>query len=295
MTGQLLLGAHMSIAGGLHRAFGHGVAAGCSTIQIFLKNSNQWRARTISEADRLRFVAAQDSSGIRPVLAHTSYLINLASPDRNLYEKSLRAFVQEMERASFLGVPFRVLHPGAHLGSGEDAGLSRVTRALNRALESVPPPLVILVENTAGQGSSLGYRFEHLAAIQEGIRDPDRIGFCLDTCHLFSAGYDISTVSGYRKTMRAFARLVGTERIHAFHLNDCKRELGSRIDRHEHIGHGTIGLTAFRCLLEDPRFWGIPKILETPKGKDLKEDIMNLTTLRLLGSGSDPEKSFKIK
>ena len=280
MTRELLVGAHMSIAGGIHKAFERGVQAGCRSLQIFLKNSNQWRGKILTSDDRNSFLDAQKRSGIGPVLAHNSHLIILASPVDALYEKSLEAFVEEMERASFLGVPFVILHPGAHMGGGEAEGIARITRALNRALDRVAPPVRILLENTAGQGTCLGHRFEHLAAILDGIRDADRIGVCLDTCHVFAAGYDIRTKQAYRKTLREFNRLIGAERIFAFHVNDCKKDLGCRVDRHTHIGQGFIGLEAFRCLVNDKRFARIPKIIETPKGKDLTEDRINLATLR---------------
>ncbi len=216
------------------------------------------------------------------MIAHDSYLINPASPDPALRRKSLEALVEEMRRANFLGVGALVLHPGAHMGAGERAGIRRVSATLNRALERVPAPVQLLIENTAGQGSCLGHRFEHLAAILEGVRESGRVGVCLDTCHTFAAGYDIRTEEGYLETMAAFHRVVGTARISAFHVNDSRRELGSRVDRHAHIGQGFLGLEAFRCLVNDRRFVDVPKILETPKGKDLAEDLMNLATLRSL-------------
>jgi deoxyribonuclease IV len=281
----------MSIAGGVHRAFERGEDVCCRVIQIFLKNSNQWNARPLTERDRDLFRKAQKRTRIGPVLAHDSYLINLASPDRDLYRKSLHAFVEELKRANFLGVPFVVLHPGAHVGLGMDSGIARTARALGEALDRVEPPVMILLENTAGQGSSLGGRFEHLAAILEKIRHPDRVGVCLDTCHLFAAGYDIRTEEGYETTMRECRRLIGFRQVRAFHVNDSKRELGSRVDRHAHIGKGFIGLEAFRCLINDRRFTHVPKILETPKGPGLEEDVMNLATLRnLVISGSDHTK-----
>jgi deoxyribonuclease IV len=282
MSRELLIGAHMSIAGGIHNAFAEGEKAGCRTIQIFLKNSNQWKGKVLTPEDRERFRQAQERTGIAPVLAHNSYLINVASPDPELYEKSLSALMEEMERANFLGVPCVILHPGAHMGAGERPGIARVAAALNRALSAVEGPVGILLENTAGQGSCLGHRFEHLAAILDRIRNPDRLGFCLDTCHLFAAGYDIRTQAGYRKTMRGFNRLVGVERVRGFHVNDCKKDIGCRVDRHTHIGQGFIGLEAFRCLVNDRRFTNVPKILETPKGKDLRDDRRNLATLRAL-------------
>ena len=282
MGTEPLLGAHMSIAGGIHNAFSHGERAGCRTLQIFLKNANQWKGRGLTEEDRSLYIEAQKRSSIGPVMAHNSYLINLASPDPFLYERSLEAFMEEMGRANFLGVPHVVLHPGAHMGAGENQGIARVAAAINRALTQVPPPVGILLENTAGQGSCLGHRFDHLAAILDRVRHPERIGVCLDTCHLFAAGYDIRSEAGYRKTILEFDRLLGVDRIRAFHVNDCKRELGARVDRHAHIGKGFIGLDAFRCLVNDRRFARVPKILETPKGKDLREDLINLAVLRSL-------------
>jgi deoxyribonuclease-4 len=280
--GELLTGAHMSIAGGIHKAFERGRSVRCRTIQIFLKNSNQWKAKLLMEQDRSLFLEAQKKSGIYPVLAHDSYLINLASPDRNLHQKSLEAFVEEMKRANFLGVPYLILHPGAHMGAGIPAGIDRVADALRQALDRVEPPLKILLETTAGQGSSLGHRFEHLAAILERMENPARAGVCLDTCHVFAAGYDIRTEEGYDNTLREFDRLVGIGKILAIHVNDSRKGLGSRVDRHFHIGKGLIGLEAFRCLMNDRRLAAIPKILETPKGEGNKEDRRNLATLRSL-------------
>ena len=279
---ELLAGAHMSIAGGMHLAFERGRQVGCKTIQIFLKSSNQWKAKPLTEADRAQFLEAHRQSGIGPVLAHDSYLINLASPDRSLRRKSLHAFMEEMKRANYLGVPLLVMHPGSHIGAGIKAGLTRVADELRHALDSVEPPIAILVETTAGQGSSLGFRFEQLAAILERVGNPDRIGVCLDTCHAFAAGYDIRTEEGYDQTMREFDRLIGLGNIRAFHLNDSKKDVGSRVDRHMHIGKGCIGLGAFRCLVNDARFAAIPKILETPKGEGNREDKRNLATLKRL-------------
>jgi deoxyribonuclease-4 len=274
----------MSIAGGVYRAVERAEQAGCAALQIFLKNSNQWQAKAMAEEDRTRFADARRRSGIGPVLAHSSYLINLASPDAALSRRSVDALVDELERADFLAVPGLILHPGAHTGAGEKAGIAAVSAALNRAFERVPPPAAVLLENTAGQGSSIGHTLEQLAAILEGVRQEERVGFCLDTCHLFAAGYDISTEEGYRRTLRRFDRVIGCGRIRAFHVNDSRKPLGSRVDRHEHIGKGCIGLEAFRCLVNDRRFRAVPKILETPKGDDLKLDRMNLATLRRLAT-----------
>ncbi len=278
----LLAGAHMSIAGGMHKAFERGKLAHCRTIQIFLKNSNQWKAKSLTDQDKILFREAQNASGIHPVLAHDSYLINLATPDPGLYRKSLDAFVEEMKRANFLGVPCLILHPGAHRGSGIKAGVTRVAKALKRALDLVEPPVAVLLENTAGQGTGLGHRFEQLAAILEQIGIPNRTGICLDTCHVFAAGYDVRTEDGYGETLREFDRLIGVGKIGAVHVNDSKKDLGSRVDRHYHIGKGFIGLDAFRFLVNDARFANVPKILETPKGTGFREDRRNLAILRSL-------------
>jgi len=278
----LLIGAHMSIAGGLYKAFERGRHVRCRTSQIFLKNSNQWEGRSISDEDCALFQEAQNRSGIAPVLAHDSYLINLASPDLVLYQKSLDAFIEEMRRANFLGVPYLVFHPGAHRGAGTKAGADRIADALNQALAMVGPPVKLLAENTAGQGSCLGSRFEELAAILDEIRTSDRIGICLDTCHAFAAGYDIRTAEGYTRMMSEFDRLIGIGRIMAFHMNDSKKGLGCRVDRHFHIGKGLIGLDAFRCIVNDQRFEKIPKILETPKGTGFRQDMSNLRVLESL-------------
>jgi deoxyribonuclease IV len=279
---ELLAGAHMSIAGGMHKAFERGKEVRCKTIQIFLKSSNQWKARLLTEEDRMLFQEAQSASRIFPVIAHDSYLINLASPDRLLNRKSLDAFIEEMKRANFLGVPYLNLHPGAHMGAGINEGIARVAAALKEALNVVGPPVVLLLENTAGQGSSLGSRFEELAAIMEKVNVPDRVGVCVDTCHAFAAGYELRTEEGYGQTMHEFDRLIGLEKLLAFHVNDSKKDLGSRVDRHFHIGKGCIGLNAFRFLVNDRRFAKIPKILETPKGASNREDKRNLATLRSL-------------
>jgi deoxyribonuclease-4 len=272
----------MSIAGGMYKAFERGRHARCATIQIFLKNNNQWKAKPLTEEDKVLFQDARERSGIRPVVAHDSYLINLASPDPVLHRRSLHAFVEEMKRANFLGVPFLIMHPGAHVGAGVEAGVARVAKAVNRALDLVEPPVSILLENTAGQGSILGWRFEQLAAILERIRDSNRAGICLDTCHAFAAGYDIRTEEGYAEPMGEIDRLIGAGKIRAIHVNDSKRDIGSRVDRHCHIGKGFIGLDGFRFLVNDQRFTDVPKILETPKGTGFRADMRNLATLRLL-------------
>lgn len=281
---ELLAGAHMSIAGGIHKALERGKVVGCRTIQIFLKNSNRWQGRLLTDEDRILFMAAQKTSGIDPVLAHDGYLINLASPDSGMRRKSMKAFIEEMKRADFLRIPCLIFHPGAHMGAGAAKGIARVSDALNHALEEVGPPLKLLLETTAGQGTSLGCRFEQLAAILERMRRPGRVGVCFDTCHVFAAGYDIRTREGYEATLQEFDRLVGIGRILAIHVNDSLKDLSCRVDRHFHIGRGRIGLEAFRCLVNDRRFARVPKILETPKGVGVREDKKNLAVLRSLAA-----------
>ncbi|MDH7578691.1 MAG: deoxyribonuclease IV [Bacillota bacterium] len=277
------LGAHMSIAGGVDKAILRGESIGCETIQIFTKNTNQWRARPLTPEELARFQAARTRTGIDPILAHTSYLINLGSPQEELWEKSLASFLVELERCAALGLPYLVTHPGAHLGAGEEVGLNRITRALNEILARTEGSgVVVLLEVTAGQGTNLGWRFEHLARLFEDSFYPERLGVCFDTCHAFAAGYDLRTPEAFTKTIEAFEASVGINHLKAVHLNDSRGDLGSRLDRHEHIGLGKIGLEAFRVLLNDPRFRTLPMILETPKGPEMKEDIENLATLRSL-------------
>lgn len=274
-------GAHMSISGGLHKAFAHGERAGCDTIQIFSKNQQQWRARPLAEQDIAQFKAEQQRSGFAPIIVHDSYLINLASPKDELWEKSTAAFADELERCAALGIPYIVTHPGAHTGSGEEAGLRREADALNRLFDAgTGAGVMVLLETTAGQGTCLGYRFEHLARLIELVKQPERLGVCVDTCHILAAGYDIRTPETYAATFEEFDRVVGVERIKALHVNDSQKDLGSRVDRHAHIGEGCIGIGGFRALVNDPRFADVPMILETPKGDDLAEDIMNLAKLR---------------
>jgi len=277
------LGAHESIAGGLHRAFDRAELVGCETVQIFVKSNRAWAARPLSEGDVARFKARAAQSTVSPVVGHSSYLLNLASPDEELWRKSCRALVVELERCERLGVPYLVLHPGSHVGMGEEAGLERVQQGLDCVHRATAGwRTQILVENTAGQGTGLGYSFEHLSWLLEHTTEGHRLGICLDTCHLFAAGYELRTPPGYEATMEAFERTVGLERLKAVHLNDCKGDLGSRSDRHQHIGKGAIGLTGFAQLLNDRRLEGLPGLLETPKGDDLREDAENLAVLRSL-------------
>jgi deoxyribonuclease-4 len=282
------LGAHMSIAGGLDRAIDRGASIGCRTIQLFLKNNARWSGRRPTAEELRRFAARRAETGIHAVFAHASYLINLAATDPEVHRRSVAASIDEVRRATQLGLPFVVLHPGAHMGAGEAAGLRRIAGSLDEVLaRTADSPVRIALETTAGQGTNLGWRFEHLAAILELARPAERLSLCLDTCHLLAAGYDIRTAQGYATTMDELERTVGSWRVVALHLNDSRTPLGSRVDRHEHIGRGQVGLEAFRALLHDPRWAGLPLVLETPKNDDLHEDVENLRVLReLLGSAA---------
>lgn len=288
---RMNFGAHMSIAGGLHKAFARGEEVGCQAMQIFSKNERQWQGKPLSDEDITLFKAEQARSGIGPLLVHDSYLINLASPKDDLWEKSIAAFADELERCQRLGVPYLVTHPGAHTGSGCDSGIERVTQALNRLFAAgIGGETIVLLENTAGQGSCLGGRLEELVWILERVRHPERVGVCIDTCHLFAAGYDIRTPRGYTATFDRLIELLGSERIKAFHLNDSQGSLGSHLDRHAAIGEGQIGVEGFALLVNDPRFESLPMILETPKEPE-GADIRNLTLLRTLRRQGSPHSS----
>lgn len=280
------LGVHMSISGGIAKAFARGAKVGCDAMQIFCKNDRQWNAKPYSAADIADFKAEQLRTGITPVIVHSSYLINLAAPGDEIWEKSIAACADELERCALLEVPYLVLHPGSHTGSGEEAGLQRIATALNRLFSTnTGAGVMLLLETTAGQGTALGWRFEHLASLLDLVTYPDRLGICVDTCHLLAAGYDIRSAEAFASTFAEFDRIVGLPHIKAFHLNDSQKELGSRVDRHTHIGQGYVGLEAFRLLRNDPRFRDIPMIIETPKGKDINdttEDMQNLSVLRSL-------------
>ena len=284
-----ILGAHQSIAGGYHKAVECARQCGCDCVQLFTKNNNQWSAKDITVAEAQRFREALQKTGITHPIAHDSYLINLASPDEKLWRKSVDAFVVELRRAHILGIPYVVTHPGAYTTGSEDDGLQNVVRAIDEIhAQSADLHTQCLLETTAGQGTSLGWRFEQLVRIIDGVKEPDRLGVCFDTCHVFAAGYALGTPDEYHHTMDAFDRLVGVDRIMAFHLNDSLRTCGSRIDRHEHIGRGHLGVEPFRLLLADPRFLDVPMYLETPKGQEDGEDwdVINLRVLRGL-AGSD--------
>lgn len=298
-----ILGAHMSTSGGFYRAIERAEEETCDCVQVFLFPPRQWPVKppglpktgtppprspfpkTIPADQAEQFRTTLAESPVSHPIAHASYLINLASSDPDLWKRSVNALIAELRRAEQLGIPYVVLHPGSHMGAGEEVGIRKVCRALNEihrrtsALSSQ-----CLLETTAGQGTCLGWRFEHLAAMVDGIREPDRVGICFDTCHVFAAGYAMGNPDEYRATMRTFNKLIGVGKIRAFHLNDSKRELGSRVDRHDHIGGGEMGLEPFRLLLNDRRFRSVPMYLETPKGevKMGSCDKVNLCTLRSL-------------
>jgi len=276
-----LLGAHLSIAGGVSQAFARAAEIGCTAMQIFTKNANQWRAKPLPDTEIAAFAAAWQNSEVVSVTAHDSYLINLAATDADKRRRSLTAFVDEMERCAALAIPGLVMHPGAHLGAGEDVGLQRIAEALRSIFAEAPTTVSVLLENTAGQGSYLGHRFEHLAEIMERVPE-GRFAVCFDTCHALAAGYDLTSAEGHLATMSEFDRLIGTERIAAFHLNDSLKERGSRVDRHAHIGQGTVALEAFAALMRDERFAKTPKLLETAPGENNCHHLRDLALLRRL-------------
>lgn len=281
------LGAHESIAGGPVQAFERGHTATCDAIQIFTKSNRQWRAKPLSEEDigawHERMSAEKASGGIFPVVAHASYLINIASPKEETWQKSLDALKIEVERCEALGVPYLALHPGSHLKAGEEVGLTNIARALSRLHAETPGfETMVCLEGMAGQGTNLGGTFEQLAWLLEHTNAGERLGICLDSCHLYSAGFDVRAPDGYAQTMEAFNRIIGLERLKVIHLNDSMHELGSRRDRHAHIGEGSIGLEGFRNFVNDPRLTDLPGLLETDKSDDLHEDIENLARLRSL-------------
>jgi deoxyribonuclease-4 len=278
-----LFGAHLSVAGGPHNAVSAATALGCQTVQIFTKHPAQWQAKPLADDEVRTFRRALAGAGLRFPTAHDSYLINLAAPDDGLHRKSIDAFTAELERAEALGLSYLVMHPGAHTGSGEEAGLARVVAALDEVHARCGGFTVrVLLETTAGMGTTLGHRFEHLAAILAGVRHPERLGVCLDTCHVFAAGYPLGSPEEYATTFDRFDALIGLGRLKLFHLNDSAKPLGSRVDRHAGIGFGQIGRDVFRRLVTDPRFADHPMVLETPKEDDAGRpmDPVNLEILR---------------
>ena len=261
-----LLGAHFSIAGGLDRALYTARDYGCTALQMFTKNASTWKERVLTRQDIEDFDRVRQETGIAAIASHTAYLINLGSPEKTKFEQSCTALKHELTRALQLGIPMVVHHPGAHMGAGESLGMDRIAQGINRVLDESPEfgPLLLL-ETCAGQGTTLGHSFEQLAEIAEKIEQSERIGFCLDTCHIFAAGYDIRTQTTYHETMTGFDAMLGLDRLHLIHVNDALKDLDSRVDRHTHIGKGKIGINAFAWIMKDERLAHIPKILETPK------------------------------
>jgi deoxyribonuclease-4 len=279
----LLLGAHMSIRGGVSMAIERARSIQCTAMQIFVKNNMQWFARPLRGDEIRAFLDHVQRGELLSIFGHANYLINLAATNRQFHANSIRALSEELTRANQLELPFLVVHPGAHLGAGEAAGLERIVESIDRVLAALPKIKTrIALETTAGQGSCLGSKFEHLAYIISRVRETERLCVCLDTAHVFAAGYDIRSESSVQMTFREFDRVIGKDRLVAIHLNDSKTACGSRVDRHEHIGKGRIGLDGFGFIMRNRRFSKIPKVLETPKGNDLREDVMNLRTLRKL-------------
>lgn len=290
-----LLGAHMSIAGGLHRALEHIEEVQGEALQLFTKNERQWHAAAIEPAAVTFFEQAWEHWGHSAVAAHDSYLINLAAPDPAKLEKSVHAFADELRRAETLRIPYLIMHPGSHLGQDVEVALRRLTANLDHAIGlAEPSQVMVLIETTAGQGTNLGSRFEEIAFILAESSHSDRLGVCFDTCHCFAAGYDIRTPEAYQHTFDLFDRIIGLHQLKFFHVNDSKKELDSRVDRHHHIGEGKIGLPGFALLLNDARFRQHPMVLETPKEQGLQKDRHNLAVLRSLltaDSGSADQAS----
>jgi deoxyribonuclease IV len=278
-----LLGAHVSIAGGVSQALGRGQQIGCDCIQIFTKSSRQWAAKPYPKEEIAAFKAAQADSDIRTVVAHDSYLLNLGAPDEKLRKRSIEGFIDELERCEALGVPFLMAHPGSHVGSGEEAGIKMIAHSIDATHKSCAGfKAKIALEITAGQGSNLGYSFEQMGRIFDSVKEHERLRLCFDTEHAFAAGYDLRTDEGYERAFAELDRYIGLKRLVAFHLNDSLKPFNSRVDRHEHIGKGHLGVEPFKRLVHDPRFFGMPMCLETEPGPDMKDIAADLATLRKL-------------
>lgn len=279
------LGAHMSIAGGYYKAVEAAAECGMNCVQLFTKNNNQWKAKPIVESEVDAFKTSLAKHKVERTLSHASYLINLASPDEALRNQSIDAMVVELQRATQLGIPHVVVHPGSFTTSSEEEGIQKICESLDQVhLQCPADGAMLLLENTAGQGSNLGWKFEQLAAMIEGVKEPERLGICFDTCHAHAAGYDLRTPESYAQTIKQLDKTVGLKKLQAFHLNDSKGDFNSRKDRHEHIGQGSLGLEPFRLLLNDKRFRKTPMYLETPKGdhEQTTWDDINLATLKSL-------------
>ena len=288
----LILGAHVSTAGGVDKAIGRAVSIGCTAMQLFVKNNMQWFAHApFADAELRAFHEHTGRNRLNTIFGHSGYMINLCATNPEFLAKSRRALIEELLRADQLELPFLVLHPGAHMGAGIEAGLEKIVESIDFVLRSIPRVRArIALETTAGQGSCLGCEFEQLRHILREVDEPERICVCVDTAHLFAAGYDIRTEAGVIQLFAQFDKIIGRKQLAALHLNDSKAPLGSRVDRHEHIGKGQIGLEAFRYLMTAPRFQSVPKVLETPKGKEMLEDVENLATLRSLVGGAVSSK-----
>src|SRR5213596_1571524 len=283
LNSQIVLGAHMSIRGGVSMAIERARSIRCTAMQMFVKNNMQWFARPLRREEIRASLNHVQRGELLSVFGHANYLINLAATNPQFHANSIRSLSEELVRADQLELSFLVLHPGAHLGASEEAGLEKIVESIDCVFSGLPKIKTrIALETTAGQGSCLGDKFEHLAYIISRVREPERLCVCLDTAHVFASGYDIGSEAAVRKTFREFRRVIGLDRLVAIHLNDSKTACGSRVDRHEHIGKGRIGLDAFRFIMRDRRLSKIPKVLETPKGKDFAEDVLNLNTLRRL-------------
>jgi deoxyribonuclease-4 len=273
----------MSISGGMHVAFERGASVGCATMQVFTKNNSRWTGKPYTPEDVVLFREAGRTTRIAPVVAHAAYLINLCALHPTTRAKSHAAFVDELARCESLGILGLVFHPGAHVGQGDREGIRRIAQSLNEAHAATPGfHTLSILETTAGQGTAIGHRFEQLRAIIDLVSEGERMAVCLDTCHVFAAGYDIATERGWEETLREFDDTIGLRRLAAIHVNDSKKGLGSKVDRHDHIGKGLIGTTAFRLLMNDPRLSAVPKILETEKSDDMHEDVENMRVLRSL-------------
>ena len=280
----MLLGSHVSIAGSIYESIDRAVSLGCNTMQIFSRNPRGWQVTKLSSSDVEEFKKRRKEKGISPVIVHIPYIINLASGDDKLYNKSISAYIEDIERAGLLGAEYFCTHLGSHGGRGEDWGIKRFTDGLNEVLKSASQDVTILLENTSGSGSWIGSKFEHLGKIINGVKKNDKLGVCLDTCHTFTAGYDFRTEKGLRNLLKEFDRIVGLDRLRLIHLNDSKGKAGSNIDRHEHIGKGEIGLEAFRRFINHPKLKDLPYILETPK-KTPKDDPMNIAVVKKIAKG----------
>ncbi len=273
----------MSIAGGVSEALARGKEAGCECIQIFTKSSRQWASKPFTEEEATAFKRAQAETGIRIVVAHDSYLLNLGAPDEKLRQRSVGGFIDELERCELLGVPFLIAHPGSHVGSGEEAGIKMIAQSIDEAHKSCAGFMVkVALEITAGQGSNLGYKFEQMGQIFDAVKENERLRLCFDTEHAFAAGYDLRTDEGYERTFAELDKYIGLKRLVAFHINDSLKPFNSHVDRHEHIGKGHLGLDPFRRVVNDPRFVGLPMCLETEPGPEMKDIVEDLKSLHKL-------------